>query len=121
MTRDSSIPGYAELDDWPREPAPPLHIKDFGRYRDGGPRGGSFFVDLEDSYGTLFSFFFDRFLGRLCYGSELNDGDDAAFLKRGSRIEAEAFSLIESSANQLRDGDEVLACLRHARTWAKLA
>ena len=61
-------------------------------------------------------FFFDRFLGRLCYGSTYETGDDAVFLKRHSKMEIEAFALIESLAATSPEYREIMVCLSHART-----
>ncbi|WP_367344626.1 hypothetical protein [Stenotrophomonas bentonitica] len=120
MSIDTSVPGYPELSDWPTAPAPPVHISNSGRLRDSGPQGGTYYVDLVDSRGTLYPFFFDRFLGRLCYGS-YESQSDAAFLRRGSRIEEEAVSLIEGlAANNVQD-PELLKRIRHAKTWVPYA
>lgn len=119
MTYDTSIPCFAELDDWPITPHQPLIINSFGRYRDGGPQGGTYYVDLKDAVGIYIPFFFDRFLGRLCYGSTYETGDDAAFLKPGSKLEREAFALIEALAAGSAEYSEVLEKLTHARTWLK--
>jgi hypothetical protein len=116
MSLDASVPAYSERYDWPTPPVLTLRIKDFGRYRDGGPQGGTVFVDLEDSAGTVFPFFFDRFLGRLCYGTSHHGSDDAAFIRRGSKFESEVFSAIETAA-LAPEFSEVAKCLSHARHW----
>lgn len=119
MTRDTSVPCFAEMVDWPVPLARPVRIKNHGRYRDGGPRGGTYYVDLEDANETYIPFFFDRFLGRLCYGSTYETGDDAAFLKPQSKIEREAFALIEELASASPEFSEVLEHINHARTWLR--
>ncbi len=60
-------------------------------------------------------FFFDRFLGRLCYGSSYETGEDATFLRRGSRIEQEADLLIEYLATKFPQYEELLENIRHAK------
>lgn len=117
MIRDDSLPGYSELLDWPTQPAQPFVISDFGRRRDGGPRGGTYFVDLKDSNGIVFPFFFDRFLGRLCFGSKCETGEDAAFLRKHSKIQVEAFRIIAALASGSGEHQEVSECLAHAETW----
>lgn len=117
MARDSSIPGFPEISDWPALPKPPLRIASHGVYRDGGPRGGTYYVDLQDAKGALHPFFFDRFLGRLCFGSSYETGDDAAFLKRGSKIETEAFAIIDALASKRAEFSDVLEHLNHAKNW----
>jgi Zn-dependent M28 family amino/carboxypeptidase len=121
MSFDNSIPGYPELLDWPRAPVPPIQIANCGRYRDGGPQGGTYYVDLVDAEGNRFAFFFDRFLGRLCYGSATESGHDAAFLRRGSRIEQEAIALIEELALDAPQFLELLVRIRHATEWTASA
>jgi hypothetical protein len=119
MNRDTSIPCYAEVFDWPTKPTHPVRIKSHGRYRDGGPRGGTFYVDLEDAKGNIAPFFFDCFLGRLCFGSGYETAPDAAFLRPGSTIEAEAFAIIDQLAISSPEYADVLECLTHARNWIK--
>ena len=113
---DESIPCFREVSEWPVQPKRPGRIVEFGRYRDGGPRGGTFYVVLAGANGVDAPLFFDRFLGRLCYGASAESGSDAAFLKRGSKIEIEAFELLELASRSSKF-DEMLECLTHARTW----
>ena len=115
MTRDSSVPCFAEIDDWPEPVNGQVRLGAFGRMRDGGPQGGTFYVELIASKVT-YPFFFDRFLGRLCYGAD-EHAKDAAYLKRGSRIEQEAFELLENLAKASARYEEVARCLTHARNW----
>lgn len=63
MSRDTSIPGYPELYDWPEPLSYPVRISGCGWYRDG-----TYYVDVEDVSGRRSCFFFDHFLGRICYG-----------------------------------------------------
>ncbi len=116
MSLDTSVPGFPEMDDWPTAPVPPVHIKGFGCYRDGGPRGGTFYVDLQDSAWNVFSFFFDRYLGRLCYGYPHDGDDDAAFIRKGSQFESGAFRVIEASA-LAPEFSEIADRLTYARRW----
>jgi hypothetical protein len=103
------------MDDWPIPPVFPVRVSDCGRYRDGGPQGGTYFVDLMDSAGNVFPFFFDRFLGRLCYGT--HDGtDNAAFIRKGSKLESEAFAAIEAAALS-PEFEQLSDRLTHARRW----
>ncbi len=111
MSRDTSNPGYPELYDWPEPLTYPVRISGCGWYRDG-----TYYVDLEDGSGRRQCFFFDHFLGRLCYG-EFEEDEFAAFLRPGSRLEQEAFALIESLARQSEDYAEVIERLRYAKTW----
>ncbi len=92
------VPGYPEISEWPVSPSMPMRIGNFGIYRDPGPHC-TMYVDLVDSDGTVFNFFFDRFLGRLCFGS-IDDDQDAAFIEKGSRIQTQVFAII----NELCDG-----------------
>jgi hypothetical protein len=114
---DESMPCFREVAEWPIQPQRPGRIVEFGRYRDGGPRGGTFYVVLAGINGVHVPFFFDRFLGRLCYGANAEVGSDAAFLKGQSKIEVEAFELLESASRSSSKFKEVLECLTHARTW----
>ena len=117
MSIDTSVPGYPELYDWPQPVTLPLRIRSHGAYRDSGPQGPTYYVDLEDAAGHALPFFFDRFLGRLCYGSSYESGSDAAFLKAGSKIEREAISAIEALAASSEEFQVLLAKVRHAKTW----
>src|SRR4051794_16141347 len=119
MTLDSSVPGFPELDDWPTPLVRPACIEAFGLYRDGGPQGGTFYVALRDAAGQAFPFFFDRFLGRLCYGRTHDGGDDAAYIRKGSRLESEAFAAIEAAA-VAAEFSEVAERLGRARHWTRL-
>jgi hypothetical protein len=121
MSFDTSIPGYAELSDWLIPPNYPVRITFFGRFRDGGPQGGTYGVELEDAEGNRIPFFFDRFLGRLCYGNTHETGEDAAFIKVGSKFEKEAFALIESLATSSEEYKEIMQKLEQAKIYSEIA
>ncbi|BCT93672.1 hypothetical protein LYSHEL_26990 [Lysobacter helvus] len=121
MSLDTSLPYYPELTDWPHEPVRPIQIADCGWYRDGGPQGGTYYADLVDSEGNRFPFFFDRFLGRLCFGSATEPDRDAAFLRPGSRVEQESIALIETLAQNSPQFPDLLGKIRHAKVWAASA
>ena len=92
---DFSIPGYPEISDWDISPKPPFNIGlilNFRCYSDIA------FV-LVDANQTEFSFFFDGFLGRLCYGAESYKEETASYIKANSKLEKEAFSAIEFALN----------------------
>lgn len=116
MESEHSIPGFRELCDWPSAPVRPFRIRDCGGYRDPAPYS-SYYVDLVDGEGTLFPLFFERFLGRLCYGRDLHTGEDAAFLEKGSRIQIEAFQAIEDLAPTSNECDQLLKRLERARNY----
>lgn len=78
-------------------------------------------MDLVDAKGNRLAFFFDRFLGRLCDGSATESGHDAAFLRRGSRIEQEAIAIIEELALDAPQFLELLVKIRHAKEWTTSA
>jgi hypothetical protein len=123
MALDTSVPGFPEMDDWPTAPVPPFRLHAFGSYRDPDPWCTAY-VELKDSAGNVYRFFFDRFLGRLCYGSS-DEGDDAAFIRRGSKFESEAFSAIASvAASSAAANDPAYAriseSLFYARRWTRL-
>ena len=102
--RDDTIPGRSTLLDWEIEPVRPLRLKDHAIWRDGW---ATLEFWLEDAEGNEFRFFFDGFLGRLCWGTDLHTGDDAAFVKKGTRVEADVFETLfrEMQAN---DGVEAV-------------
>jgi hypothetical protein len=116
VSYDASIPGYHTISDWPVTLQEPVRISNCGRYRDGGPRGGTYYVDLEDKACQRHPFFFDNFLGRLCYGN-CPDDEDAAFLMRGSAIERDVFAILESLTKNSEEFEDVYEHLKHARTW----
>ena len=115
--RDKSIPGFAELSDWPiQSPALPFRIGDFGAYRDPQPFC-TFFVELIDASGQVYAFFFDRALGRLCYGQN-EDDENAAYLRKNSTIQIDVFAIIhELCANRL-EYDDIASRLAHASNYA---
>ena len=115
MTTDDAIPGFAELSDWPIPPTLPLRIGDHGSYRDPRPYC-TYYLNLIDSQGAKYCFFFDRFLGRLCYGQSDED-DNAAYLKKGSVLQIEAFSIIEKLCRDQPEYAEIQQRLTHARTY----
>ena len=93
---DRSIPGYTELSEWPKKPGYPEQILGIWLYRDGGTVG----VTTKGKNGKDIEFFFDRFLGRLCYG-EYETKSDAAYIKKGSIFEKEVYSYMEEARKKL--------------------
>lgn len=93
---DKSIPGYTKLSGWPKEPAFPEQIKGICLYRDGGTVG----VTIKGKNGKDIEFFFDRELGRLCYGKH-HTHSDAAFIEVGTEFEKEVFSYLEAARKKL--------------------
>ena len=111
----SQIPGFAEVSEWPVQPELPFRVSGFGRHRDPQPHC-TFYLDLIDKTGRVFHFFFDRFLGRLCFG-KIDDDDDAAFLKKGSRIQVEVFEIIGNLCNGHSEYAEIQLHLDRARNY----
>lgn len=111
----NQVPGFTEITEWPVSPSTPLRIGDFGIYRDPDPHC-TMYVDLVDSDGNVFNFFFDRFLGRLCFG-KIDDNQDAAFLKKGSRIQTEAFTIIKNLCDGREEYKEIQSRLELARNY----
>lgn len=95
------IPGFSEISDWPTPPSLPLALQSHGFYRDANPHC-THYVNIVDADGIVFPFFFERFLGRLCYGTTDAAGDDAAFVKPGSVIADVIFEVLTSA---LENGD----------------
>ena len=93
---DNAMPGYPELSDWPIKPDLPAQIIEILIYRDGGTVG----VVLKGNKGKGVDFFFDKFLGRLCFG-DYHTATDAAYLKKGSKLEKEAFEYLEFARKKL--------------------
>lgn len=113
---NNRIPGFPEISEWPVEPLLPFRICDFGIYRDPSPHC-TLYLDLVDSNGLVFNFFFDRFLGRLCFGKIADDDDDAAFIKKGSRIQTDVFDIIEKLCDGRDEYDEIQSRLNLARNY----
>lgn len=109
------VPGFPEISEWPLFPSMPLSIGNFGIYRDPGPHC-TMYVDLVDSDGTVFNFFFDCFLGRLCFGS-IDDDQESAFLKKGSRIQTEVFAIIKELCDGRDEYKDIQSRLELARTY----
>lgn len=59
-------------------------------------------------------------MGRLCYGSTYETGNDAAFIKLGSKLEREAFEYIDLLARSDSEFKDILKKLDHAKVWSKL-
>ena len=98
----TSIPGYAEVADWPREPTRPITVRHIEILRDGGTVVLSL-VGGADSDRRDVPFFFDRMVGRLCYGRD-ERAPEAAFITRGSAFEHELFSGLDEEADH---GDRI--------------
>jgi len=115
MDETPQIPGYHELDDWPAPPAAPMRIANFDVVR-----GGGYVLDIVDAKGTRFPFFFDRFLGRLCYGSGDEHSDDKAFVTSGSKLSSDVFEICRSAINEgIEDGDRIGAVIDRAVQWSR--
>jgi hypothetical protein len=95
MKIDRSVPGRATVADWDPEPVLPLALEHCGQWRDCG-RYGSCELIIADAGGQRYHFFFDKVLSRLCHGSDLERGDDAAFIVSGSRLERMLLEFLES-------------------------
>jgi hypothetical protein len=52
------VPGFAEIDEWPIKPEPPVSIADFGCYRDPSPHP-TVYVVLTDVAGHKYEVFFE--------------------------------------------------------------
>ncbi|GAB5517719.1 hypothetical protein [Rhodopirellula baltica] len=115
MDDSSQIPGFREMDDWPTSPVYPLSVAFFDAVR-----GGGHVLDIADADGTRFPFFFDRFLGRLCYGSRDEDSDDAAFVANGSKLASDVFDACESAITSgADDADRIRAVIDRALHWSQ--
>jgi hypothetical protein len=88
---DRSIPGYSELTGWPKPPLFPEQITEICLYRDG--------TVVVVVSGDI-EFFFERSLGRLCYGQSHTD-ETAAFIKKGSSFESELYAYLEAARMRL--------------------
>ena len=93
---DRSVSGYTELSVWPEEAGYPEEILGIWLYRDGGTVG----ITIKGKRDKCIEFFFDRYLGRLCYG-EYETKSDAAFIKKGSKLEKEVYSYLENARKKL--------------------
>ena len=117
---DRSIPGYTELSKWPQQPGYPEKIISICSYRDGGTVG----VMIKGENGKGIEFFFERFLGRLCYGA-YETKDDAAYIKKGSKFEGEVYLYLEAAGKNLSpsffqtsDIDTFNQCLKKAKIYS---
>ncbi|MGB1252090.1 MAG: hypothetical protein ACPG8W_15840 [Candidatus Promineifilaceae bacterium] len=93
---DRSIPGYPELSKWPRKPGYPAEILGIWIYRDGGTIG----ITIKGAGKQDIELFFDRVLGRLCYGL-YETKNDAAFIKKHSAFEKDAYAYLEKAGRRL--------------------
>ena len=115
MDDSSQIPGFCEMDDWPTPPVRPLSLVFFDAVR-----GGGHVLDIADASGTRFPFFFDRFLGRLCYGAKDEHSDDAAFVTSGSKLASDVFDVCESTiASGVDRADQIRAVVDQALNWSR--
>lgn len=117
MPLDDSIPGRATASEWPVAPRYPLRLLSVDRCRDGGPRHGTIVVELIDAAEVRTTFFFDRFLGRLCLGNDEHD-DSAAFLKRDSPLERELYTVLPALDGAPEQVSLLREALTHAATYA---
>lgn len=118
MPLDRSIPGFAEIDEWPITPTPPMSIAQFDRYRDGGPMGGTVFVIIADSAQQRYQIFFDSFLGRLCFGATHHQDDGAAFVKVGSSMESQIIEMLDHCIAADERFAELRASVQRAKHWS---
>ena len=118
MPLDRSIPGFAEIDEWPVTPTPPLSIEQFDCYRDGGPRGGTVFVVIADSAQQKYQIFFDRFLGRLCFGATHHEDDGAAFVKVGSPLESSIIDFLDHAISADPRFADLRDSVQRAKHWS---
>ena len=120
MDDSTPIPGFSEISDWPTPPAFPLTLKSHGIYRDPNPHCTHYFK-IADADGRVFPFFFDRFLGRLCYGSTNETGDDAAFVTSGSVLANDVFAVLGSAINNgtTGDADRLREAMNRGLHWSK--
>lgn len=93
---DRSIPGYAELSEWPKKPEYPAEILGIWVYRDGGTVG----ITIKGAGKKDIDLFFDRVLGRLCYG-DYETKSDAAFIKKHSALEKSVYAYLEKARCRL--------------------
>jgi hypothetical protein len=117
MPLDDSIPGRATVREWPVAPRYPLRLWSVDRCRDGGPRHGTIVVELIDAAELRTTFFFDRFVGRLCLGSDERD-DSAAFVKKDSSLERELYTVLPGLAGAPDHVSLLRDALAHASTYA---
>ena len=75
---DHSIPGYTELSAWPIQPSYPAKILEILVYRNS-----SVGVTIKGKNGKPIDFFFNRFIGHLCYGEDERE-NNAAYIQKGS-------------------------------------
>ena len=116
MTLDTSIPGFARIDEWPTPPTYHVTIAEFIYYRDG-----TAFAILEDANQRRYSICFDRFLGRLCFGGTHTDDDDVAFVCVGSPLAhsiERIFEAFVASNPDHPEHKEILAQINLIRHWA---
>ncbi|GAA2631589.1 hypothetical protein SMC26_21935 [Actinomadura fulvescens] len=90
------VPGSPEVSIWHVPPRMPLRITQTDIYRDGGTA----MMTVRDSADQQWTFCFDRFLGRLCTGAHPNE-DDAAFIRPGSQLEADLFTVMARTVQHL--------------------
>lgn len=117
---DRSITGYAELSEWPYQPGYPERITSISFYRAGGTVG----VTIQGKNGKGIEFFFERFLGRLCYG-EYETKDHAAYIKKKSSFEKEVYLYFEKARKKLSpsffqasDIDAFDQCFKKAKRYS---
>jgi hypothetical protein len=66
---------------------------------------------LQDQNGHRFGFFFDGHLGRLCSGTGTHLDDDAAFVKKGSRLMRDVIAVLQSE--RIRETVAGMALAKH--------
>ena len=114
MDDSTQIPGFREISDWPSPPNHPLRIAYFGAVHDR-----EFVLKFTDADGAGFSFFFDRELGRLCFGSSDEHADDAPFVTAGSTMSTDViFACDFAIASGFDDADRLLKVINRARHWS---
>lgn len=100
---EDPIPGYFELSDWPVPVKPPFRLVEIVIFRCGELRS-TVCIYLKDANHQKLPFFFDSFLGRLCFGEENHRTDSAAYITSNSKLEREAFAAIEDALQRCQPG-----------------
>ncbi|TWU50722.1 hypothetical protein Poly51_40150 [Rubripirellula tenax] len=120
MDDSTPIPGFSEISDWPTPPALPLSLQSHGFYRDPNPYC-THYVDIVDADGNVFPFFFERFLGRLCYGATNETSDDAAFVTSGSALADDVFAVMTAALenDDLDDADRLRDVMDRGLHWSQ--
>ncbi|QOV87910.1 hypothetical protein [Humisphaera borealis] len=97
MADERNIPGFPEMSTWPAHAIRPFQVIDADQWRCGGS-----YVSVVDATNECFDIGFDSALGRLFFGATHEREESTAWVRIGSELEVEIFTILELALSDSR-------------------